>query len=104
MGEKIINTISFAQRVMGPTATAGELYTARGCSSEEEVKHGLRGSLSSTSSQKKKKRLKLKDVEILDLYSDALREAEIEADWRGTGSHAGNRGEEQEHRKAIELL
>jgi len=73
--QKIVHTIAFAQRVFAQACEAEETRQAEG---EEDAQ-----AEKAEEAQKKKKKLKLKDGEILHMYSLAQREAELEADWRG---------------------
>lgn len=110
--EKIVHSISFANRIL---ATMQDPKAAEAADTSESKASMAAADTPQPSARKKI--LKLEDMEILQLYSDAVKEAESEADWRGiadwptsassraTSSVSSSRHDERkEWREGLELL
>lgn len=110
--QKIVHTITFAQRVLDfqENQTSDRIAEAE---EEDEESESAPQRTESESSRRKPKRLVLQDKELLEMYSLAQHEAQLEADWRGCGSDCSfnsaadqeeERSRSREHEAAIGLL
>lgn len=87
--EKIVHTIVYAQRVLANSQAprpkdASDDAQSTEASTEAAVAEAVVAPTEAVVLEEpRKKTLKLQDREILQLYCDAIKEAEIEADWRG---------------------
>jgi len=82
-GQKIVHTITFAQQVFSKAATPEEL------AEDEEAAAQEKSPEPDQPRPARPKKLVLSDGEILDIYGTALREAQLEADWRGIVTSRG---------------
>jgi len=89
-GQKIVHTIAFAQRVL--TLQDNQTHGIAEAEEEQEGAETACQQSESESVRRKPKRLVLKDKELLEMYSLAQHEAQLEADWRGLSPGHQNSG------------
>jgi hypothetical protein len=91
--QKIVHTISFAQRVFNQAKTEEQVESApppTGHSKLPPSQEEYAESNEPAAPAKRKKPLRLDDTEILKMYSHAQQEAQLEADWRGSRPEEGD--------------
>mmetsp|Transcript_20009 Transcript_20009/g.36487 ORF Transcript_20009/g.36487 Transcript_20009/m.36487 type:complete len:397 (+) Transcript_20009:476-1666(+) len=79
--QKIVHTIAFAQRVFSAKDEDGNGQEGQEAGSADSQK--ATEEASTETARKKPKKLRLDDGELLQIFSLAQQEAELEADWRG---------------------